>query len=369
MTDQRVTNLANLLVNYSVEVQPNDWVLIRASNLAEPLVNEVIRFVLKAGGNYNLQLSNDSFTETFMKEASDEQLKWISPLENLIFNEIDVLISIRAVENTRAMTGIDPDKERVQSLARRELFETYMRRSAEGSLRWVGTQYPCQAYAQDADMSLREYEDFVYGATFADLDDPIAAWQAVHDEQQKIIDWLRGKKIVTIKSPNADLTLSIEDRIFINSDGKKNMPSGEIFTGPVEDSANGWVNFTYPAIRGGREVEGVRLEFKDGKVINATAEKNEAYLINQLDSDGGACYLGEFAIGTNFGIKKFTKSILYDEKIGGSFHMAVGAGYPETGSVNKSAIHWDFICDVQEDSEIHVDGELLYKDGAFQIDS
>jgi len=145
------------------------------------------------------------------------------------------------------------------------------------------------------------------------------------------------------------------------------MPSGEVFTGPVEDSANGWVQFTYPAIRGGREVEGVSLEFEDGKVVKATAEKNEEYLLTQLDSDEGARYLGEFAIGTNYGIQKFTKSILFDEKIGGSFHMAVGAGYPETGSKNKSAIHWDFICDIREDSEIKVDGELLYKDGEFKI--
>jgi aminopeptidase len=181
------------------------------------------------------------------------------------------------------------------------------------------------------------------------------------------VDWLEGKKQVTVKSPNADLTLSIEGRTFINSDGKNNMPSGEIFTGPVEDSANGWVEFTYPAIRRGREVTGVRLEFEDGKVVKAKADKNEAYLISQLDSDEGARYLGEFAIGTNYGIQQFTKSILYDEKIGGSFHMAVGAGYPETGSVNKSSIHWDFICDIKEDSEILVDGELLYKDGEFQI--
>jgi aminopeptidase len=242
-----------------------------------------------------------------------------------------------------------------------------MRRSAEGSLRWVGAQYPCPAYAQDADMSLRDYEIFVYSATFADRDDPVAEWQKVHDDQQRIVDWFRGKEMLTVKSPNADLSLSIEGRTFINSDGKKNMPSGEVFTGPVEDSANGWVNFTYPAIRGGREVEGVRLEFENGKVVKATAEKNEAYLLSQLEADEGAKYLGEFAIGTNYGIQQFTKSILFDEKIGGSFHMAVGAGYPETGSVNKSSIHWDFICDVREDSEIRVDGELLYKDGQFQI--
>jgi len=367
MVDPRVIKLADLLVNYSVSIQPGDWVLVRGSVLAEPLVNAVMEKVLLAGGNPTLQLSSDDLSETYMRCATEDQLNWVSPVEKMLFDEVDALISIRATANTRSLTGIDPAKEKTLGLARKGLMETYMRRSAEGSLRWVGTQYPCPAYAQEADMSLREYADFVYGATFADQDDPITKWLEVHDEQQKVIDWLEGKKIVTIKSPNADLTLSIEDRTFINSDGKRNMPSGEIFTGPVEDSANGWVEFTYPAIRGGREVEGVRLEFKDGKVVTASAEKNEAYLLSQLDSDAGARYLGEFAIGTNYGIQKFTKSILYDEKIGGSFHLAVGAGYPETGSTNKSSIHWDFICDIQQDSEIRVDGELLYQDGKFKI--
>lgn len=367
MVDPRMVKLAEILVGYSVKIKPGDWVLVRGHVASEPLVAEVVRQVVKAGGNPSVQMSSDDIDEAYLREANDDQLKWVSPLHKMLFNEADALISLRATTNTRALTGIDPEKERTRAVANRELTETYMRRSAAKELRWVGTQFPCPAYAQEADMSLSEYEDFVYGATFADKDDPIAEWQRIHNEQQHIIDWLVGKKIVTVKSPNADLSLSIAGRTFINSDGEHNMPSGEIFTGPVEDSANGWVNFTYPAIRNGREVDGVHLEFQDGKVVKAGAKKNEAYLLTQLDSDEGAKYLGEFAIGTNYGIQKFTKSILFDEKIGGTFHMAVGAGYPETGSVNKSSIHWDFICDVKEDSEIRVDGELLYKDGEFQI--
>jgi len=216
-------------------------------------------------------------------------------------------------------------------------------------------------------MSLREYEDFLFSATFADQDDPVAPWQRIHDDQQRLVDWLEGRKTVTVQSPNADLTLSIEGRTFINSDGKENMPCGEIFTGPVEDSANGWVKFTFPGIISGREVNGVRLEFKAGKVIKASAEKNEEYLLEMLDSDKGARYLGEFAIGTNYGIQRFTKNILFDEKLGGTFHMALGAGYPETGSTNQSSIHWDLIADAHQDSEIRVDGELFYKDGQFQV--
>ncbi|MBT3389467.1 MAG: aminopeptidase [Chloroflexi bacterium] len=367
MADPRMTKLAELLVNYSVEIKPGDWVMVRGDVAAEPLVAEVVRQVVRAGGKPTVLLNSDAIEEAFLREASPKILGWVSPVNEMLYEQADVLMALRATSNTRALTGIDPQKERIRAVANRGLTETYMRRSAAKELRWVGTQYPCPAYAQEADMSLSEYEDFVYAATFCDCDDPVAEWKRVHDEQQKIVDWLAGRKIVTVKSPNADMTLSIEGRTFINSDGKKNMPSGEVFTGPVEDSANGWVAFNYPAIRGGREVEGVRLEFKDGKVIQASAKKNEAYLLTQLDSDEGARYLGEFAIGTNYGITHFTKSILYDEKIGGSFHMAVGAGYPETGSVNKSSIHWDFICDIRNDSEIRVDGELLYKDGQFAI--
>ena len=367
MSDPRLKKLADLLVNYSVKVQPEEWVLINGHMVAEPLISEVLRAVLEAGGRPQVLMGSDDITEYSLKYANDDQISWIAPTVKLLWDEMDVMIVLQAFDNTRHMAGIDPKKLQLQGQSRQEIMKTYMERSATGDLRWVLTNFPCPAYAQDADMSLREYEDFVYGATYCDQDDPVAEWQRIHDEQQKVVDWLNGKKEVVLKSPNVDLSLSVEGRTFINSDGTNNMPSGEVFTGPVEDSANGWVKFTYPAIEKGKEVTGIRLEFKDGKVVNATAEKNEEFLLAMLDTDEGSRYLGEFAIGTNYGIQKFTKSILYDEKIGGSFHMAVGIGYPETGSKNVSSIHWDMICDVREDSEIHVDGELLYKDGKFMI--
>ena len=367
MPDSRLIKLAKTLVNYSIRAKPGDWVYISASVNSLPLVNELMRFILHAGGHTSVVLDSDDLSETYLKESSKEQLEWISPINKLVYNEVDALISIRAPTNTRALSGVDPSSQQLTQKARRELNETIFRRAAEGSLRWVISNYPCESLAQEADMSLSDYEDFIYSATFCDQEDPVQAWQAVHEEQQRLIDWLTGKKRVTVRGKNCDLELSIEGRKFINADGKNNMPSGEIFTGPVEDSANGWVRFTYPAITAGREVEGVELQFEEGKVVGATAQKNEQYLLTMLDSDEGARYLGEFAIGTNYGISRFTKSILFDEKIGGSFHMAVGAGYPETGSVNKSSIHWDFICDMREDSEILVDGELFYKNGLFKI--
>jgi aminopeptidase len=367
MTDLRLKKLAQVLVNYSVGVKPGDVTIITGNIIALPLFNEVLAEVLQAGGHPIIRMGSDILQETTFRYSSNEQLEWISPIEKYALEEANVLISLRASENTRALSSIDPLKQQTSKMARRDLMATYMKRSAEGSFRWTLTNYPCQAYAQDADMSLREYENFVFKATFCDKDDPVSEWQKVHDEQERLVQWLKGKNFVEVRSPNAELTLSIEDRIFINSDGKKNMPSGEIFTGPVEDSCNGWVKFTYPVVTAGREIEGVYLEFKDGKVVKASAEKNEEYLITQLDTDEGSRYLGEFAIGTNYGIDRFTKNILYDEKIGGSFHMAVGKGYPETGSVNDSAIHWDMICDMRVDSEVLVDGDLFYKNGKFQV--
>lgn len=367
MADPRLERLARTLVQYSVAVQPGDWVAISGHVIALPLINEVLRGVLEAGGHPTLALQSDELDETMLRYANDEQLRWISPFESTTIEKANATINIRATSNTRALTGIDPGKSRTRQQARAGLMKLGMQRAAEGSRRWVLTQYPCPAYAQEADMSLRDYEQFVYSATFADQDDPVACWNRVYDDQQRLVDWLKGKQQVVVRGPNIDMTLSIADRTFINSDGKHNMPSGEIFTGPVEASVNGWVRFTYPAIRAGVEVEGVELEFKNGKVVRATAEKNQDYLVSQLDSDAGARYLGEFAFGTNYGITRFTKSILFDEKIGGTLHMAVGAGYPETGSRNESSVHWDFICDMRQDSEVLVDGELFYKNGQFVV--
>jgi aminopeptidase len=367
MVDQRMTKLADILVNYSVKVQPGDWVLISSNPVADVLLAEIATQVLKAGGHYDIILSTETISEAFYRSASDEQLTWASPLAQLAFEKADKLINLRASQNTRAFSGIDPLKQQKHQLGQKKLLETYRERAASGELRWVIGQFPCPAYAQEADMSLAEYEDFVFQACFADQDDPVKEWQAVHNEQARLIEWLTGKKNVVVRGPNVDLTLSIEGRTFINSDGQKNMPSGEVFTSPVEESVNGWVNFTYPAVRSGREVEGVRLEFKDGKVVAASARKNEAYLLSQLDMDDGSRYLGEFAIGTNFGIQKFTKNILFDEKIGGSIHMAIGNGFPEAGSKNKSIVHWDFICDMRDGSEILIDDELFYKNGEFKV--
>jgi aminopeptidase len=363
--DIRSDRLARLLTDYCVEVRSGDWVLIRADLLGLPLVQQVVERVLAAGGHPTVQLLADTLDETMLQHASDEQLSWLSPVDQLLAERVDARIMIRAPGNTRSLSGVAPERQRTLQNAQRPISQTYMQRAAEGKHRWALSVFPCEAYAQEADMSLREYADFVYAATYADQDDPAACWHHVHERQQRLVDWLAGKSQVVARGPNVDLTLSIAGRSFINSDGKRNMPSGEVFTGPIEDSVEGWIKFSYPALRGGREVDNVEFIFEQGKVVRASAGKNEAYLLSQLDSDAGSRYLGEFAIGTNDQIQRFTKNILFDEKIGGTLHVAVGAGYPETGSRNRSSVHWDFICDMRHDSEIWVDGELFYKNGKF----
>ena len=367
MKDPRIVRLADVLVNHSTKVQPGEWVMVYYHPLAEQLAAEVYRAIFQAGGYPASLVDSDTLLETLHRYGSDEQLLWISPLEELAYKEADVGIVLMGSNNTRYLSSADPEKQGKRAQSQGELLKVMMDRTASGDFRWALTQVPCQAYAQDADMSLTDYEDFVHAAMFTDQEDPVAAWKRIHDEQQKVVDWLKGKKQVTVKSPNADLTLSIEGRDFLNADGSQNMPSGEVYTSPVEDSANGWVQFTYPAIHLGREVLSARFAFKNGRVVKATAEKNQEFLEALLDTDEGARVIGEFAIGTNYGIQNFTGSILYDEKIGGSFHLALGLGFPEVGGKNISAIHWDFICDIREESEIRVDGELLYKNGEFVI--
>lgn len=367
MIDARVEKLAKTLVNYSVKVKPGDWVVISANRIAEPLAAEVYRYTLRAGGCPSLLLSADSVAEILFREANDEQLKRVSPFERMPLEEADVYVNISAAENTRNLAQIDPARMQIRGAARKDLMTNYMKRSASGALRWTITNFPCPAYAQEADMTLPEYENFVYRATFVDQDDPVKKWKELEANQERLVQWLKGKKKIELHSPNIDASLDIEGRKFINSSGTHNMPSGEIFTSPVEDSMNGSVEFTYPAIYSGREVDGVRLEFKDGRVVKASAKKNEEFLIKTLDTDANARVLGELGIGTNYGIDRFTKSILYDEKIGGTIHLAMGAGFPECGGRNESAVHWDMICDMRKDSEIRVDGQLFYKDGQFQI--
>ena len=370
MSDVRVQKFAKILVEHSTRVAPGDRILIEATTAAEPLIRELFVQILERGGIPHPMIALPgmmpfSQDELYLTYARDDQLDFIPTFYKLAYDQFEGRIRVHSATNTRGTTNMDALKAQRRGKALSPITEAQMRRGAEGTFKWVTTLYPTDAYAQDASMSLKDYEDFVFNAVHAQEADPIAYWNGTSVEQQKAIDFLSDKAQVILRGPNVDLTLSIQGRKFSNSIGVYNMPDGEIFTGPVEESVNGWVRFTYPAIYGGVAVEGAELTFSDGRVTTAKAEKNEDYLLKMLESDAGSRYLGEFAIGTNRDINRFTGNILFDEKIGGSFHMALGAGYPETGSRNKSAIHWDMICDMRRDSEILADGQPFYKNGKF----
>lgn len=365
--DPRIEKLADLMVNYSVAVKPSEKVLIRGNSLGEPMIKAIYTKVLQVGAFPLVMTNLPGMDEIFYRYANDEQLTHIPEPVRLAMETYDVTISIIGEANTKALTHIDPSRMALRSRGNAPLMKKVLERAAKGELRWTLTLFPTQAHAQDAEMSLTEYEDFVYNACMPDMNDPVGYWQKVRVRQDRIVDWLKGKDQVHITAEGTDLRLSVKDRIFINCCCHENVPDGEVFTGPVEDSAEGHVTFTYPAIYDGHEVTGVQLWFEKGRVVKATADKNEEFLLKMLDTDDGSRYLGEFAIGTNEGINRFSGEILFDEKIGGSFHMALGAGYPETGSKNDSGIHWDMICDLRRGGEIRVDGELVYQNGKFVI--
>src|SRR3712207_3318560 len=269
--------------------------------------------------------------------------------------------------NSRELSGADPKKQARAQRARKALMETSMRRSAAGEYRWALTLFPTHAYASEAGMSLREYEDFYYAACLATDSDPLTAWRRQSDQVMRLAEWIEGKEQVRIQGPGTDITLGVGGRRWIPCVGEHNMPDGEFFTGPIEDSVNGEISFSFPASYGGRTVSGVRLRFEDGKVVDGSAEQGHEFLNEMLDTDAGARRLGELGIGTNYGIATGTKEILLDEKIGGTVHMAIGMSYPESGGKNDSAIHWDMVCDLRQGGSIVVDGTEIQRDGKFLI--
>ena len=371
MPDPRLARLADVLVNYSIRVRKGDLVKIMGSSVCEPLFVELFRATLKAGGNPYIHMVSDEAADEFLRLAAGHQLDYVNPVALHEIKTIDCLISTWGNSNTKSMTNADPAKQARASMGRRKWFTTYMSRTAipagqKGSLRWVGTQYPTQSSAQDAEMSLREYEDFVFGAGLLNAKDPAAAWKAVSTRQERVARYLDKAREVRFRTPQGtDLKVAVKGRKWINCDGHANFPDGEVFTGPIEDATEGVVCFSFPAVHGGREVDGVRLKFKGGRVVDASATKNEAFLIKMLDQDKGARVLGEIAIGTNYRIQRYMKNTLFDEKIGGTFHAAVGASIQESGGKNVSALHWDMVCDLRRGGTIEVDGKVISRDGRF----
>lgn len=366
MRDPRLERLADVLVNYSVGVKKDQIVRINGPAIAAPLFSEVYRKVLAAGGHPLARMSLEELNEIFVKNGTDAQLQFINPITQFEYEKIDATIGFWADENTRAMSNCDPKRIGMMDAARKPLMQTFLNRAATGALKWVGTQYPTQASAQDAEMSLCEYEDFVFNAGLLNTPDPVAAWKKISEKQQRLTDLLNGKSDYRVVAANGtDIRMSVAGMKWINCDGHENFPDGEVFTGPVIDSAEGQVNFSFPTVYHGREVQDVKLTFKNGKVVDASAGKGQEYLYAMLDMDAGSRFLGECAIGTNYGITRYTRNTLFDEKIGGTVHFAIGAGYPETGNNNQSGLHSDMVVDLRQGGYVEIDGIRVNENGQF----
>jgi aminopeptidase len=365
MHDPRLTGYARLMVNYALEVKKGSEVLIAGSHLAAPLVREMFREVLKSGGHPRTQVGLDGLAEILFKEGSDDQLTYVASSAKNDVENLDCLLQVRSPENTKALAGVPPERMRLNQQAHSKIIQRYFEREAEGGFRWSMCQFPTHAAAQEANMSLDEYHDFVLGACLLTGPDPVKAWRAVQKKQEQICAYLATKKDFRVTAEGTDLKYCAGGRVWINCCGKNNMPDGEVFTGPVEDSVSGHITFSFPGIFMGKEIEGIRLEFKDGRVVDAAAERGEELLQTLLDTDEGSRRVGEAAIGTNYGITRFTRNMLFDEKIGGTCHFALGQSLPGSGGVNRSTLHWDMLCDLRTGGRYTADGEVFHENGRF----
>jgi aminopeptidase len=344
---------AALLCDWCLEVQGAHQILISTTTLAEPLVRAIHRAALTRGAWPLVRLSPPAFSEEFFRLAGDAQLDGFAPLELIEVEAVDAVLRIDAPSNTRALAGVDPAAIARAARARAPIQEARLAR------RWCGTLWPTPALAQQAGMSEQDYAAFVDRALFLDRADPVSAWASLSARQAALVERLRSAREIHIEAPGTDLRLRVDGRRWINSDGRRNMPSGEVFTGPLERSAQGSIRFSVPSSPRGVSVEGVELTFVDGEVVAARAERGDSYLRAALATDAGARYLGELGIGTNAGIDRATGSILFDEKMAGTVHLALGRSYPETGGSNSSALHWDLICDLRSEGRLTADGEII----------
>lgn len=356
MKDPRIEKLADILVNHSTGVKPGETVLIGSTELGQPLVEVIYRKVLELGAFPRLKLTFSTLQPLYFASATDEQLDTLLEIEELDYQKAQALINIRAPGNTKELSGFDPSRMTRRSKATKPLQDWVV----SGSVRWVVCNYPTQALAQEAEMSLFEYEDFVFGATNID-------WSEQSRFQNKIKEAFDAGSEVRLLGPGSDLHFSIGGREGKKCDGQNNMPDGEVFYAPLEESAEGYITYDFPAIYYGQEVNNVYLEFKKGEVVKAAADKNQKLLEKVLETDEGSRRLGEFGIGVNYGIERFSKDILFDEKIGGTIHLALGNAYPEVGGKNQSAVHWDMIKDLRRGGTIHLDGKVVQENGQFKL--
>ena len=366
MTDPRLARLARLIAGYSMELSPGRILRIDTPAVAVPLATELYRAALQAGALPYVNVELEELTEVLVREGSDEQIAFISPVAEQEVDAVDAIATIWAEENTRALSSAPPDKHQRLIAATRELVSRRWARISAGDLRWCGVLFPTAAHAQDAGMSLGEYERFVYRACHVEDDgDPVAHWLATREELVARAGQLGRARELRIVGPDTDLRVVVEGRAWEIADGRYNMPDGEVYTSPVESQTEGHIRFTFPALFQGREVDDIRLSFEGGEVVAAEAARGGTFLDALLDLDAGARRLGEVAFGLNYEIDEFTSNTLFDEKIGGTLHVALGAAFKELGGRNESALHWDLVCDLRTEGEIYADGEPVWRAGRF----
>lgn len=359
-----IDKMADVLINYSLEIQPHEKIAIWSTSEANELNLALYKEAILAGAYPVIICDVPGWDEIFFKYSNEEQLAYQEDYYLFIVNHFDVILNIGADANTKRLSNINPNNFKLAANANQKINERWHERATNKELRWCYTTFPTKAYAQEAEMGTLEYKEFVYNACKLNQSSPSKSWEEDSKRQNELSNWLKGKDKVELKGPDIDLKMSVKDRIFIVAAGKNNFPDGEIYCSPVENSANGWVKFSYPAIVNGQEIQELELWFENGKVVKHKASKGEELFTEVLKTDDGASILGELGIGTNYNIKRFTKNMLYDEKIGGTIHLAIGNGFPDSGGENESSIHIDMVCNMKE-SEMLVDGELFYKDGEF----
>ncbi len=366
MSDPRLARLGELIVGYSVGLKPGQIIRIDSPTVATPLAEELYRAALRAGGYPYPSIELESLPEILVAEGSGDQLDFVSPVAEAEIERVDAIVTIWAERNTRAFTSADPARHQRLIAASRALTNRRWQRISAGELRWCGVLFPTPAHAQDAGMSLTDYEQFVYRACHTDgEDDPVAHWRATQDELARRAEQLAGARELRIVGPDTDLRVVIEGRRWESADGRYNMPDGEVYTSPVETETEGEIRFTFPALFQGREVEDIRFRFEGGNIVRSEARRGGEFLDALLGMDDGARRLGEVAFGLNYEIDRFTNNTLFDEKIGGTMHVALGSAFKELGGVNESGLHWDLVCDLRSDGEVYADGELLWRAGQF----